>query len=188
MLAIGFIVSLYRKLMPHQWALKWGLPLVLGGALGNLVNRLQFNYVVDFIDFRAGWVRWLNGFLSQHPRDHWPTFNIADIAIVAGVVLMAIDMFTPAPKALVAVGGAPVSGPQAATDAPAPRPVFVANKLAKVGDYAQAKALLDRLGKHSAGKACLYVKRLADVDSEVLEALIAQSVAAMRTKYSFAKM
>jgi len=55
-------------------------------------------------------------------------------------------------------------------------------------DFEGAKALLDRLGKHSAGKACLYVKRLADVDSEVLEALIAQSVAAMRTKYSFAKM
>ncbi len=94
-LAIAFIVSLYRKLTPQQWALKWGLPLVLGGALGNLVNRVQFNYVVDFIDYRAGWVRWLNGLISSRPTDHWPTFNVADVAIVAGVVLMAVDMFTP---------------------------------------------------------------------------------------------
>jgi signal peptidase II len=97
-LAIGFIVSLYRKLTPRQWALKWGLPLVLGGALGNLVNRIQYNYVIDFIDYRADWMRKLNGLTSDHPSDHWPTFNIADIAIVAGVVLMAVDMFTPTPK------------------------------------------------------------------------------------------
>jgi signal peptidase II len=106
-LAIAFIVSLYRKLTPRQWALKWGLPLVLGGALGNLVNRIQYNYVVDFIDYRADWVRWLNGQLARlsspdgvalHPSDHWPTFNVADVAIVAGVILMAVDMFTPAPK------------------------------------------------------------------------------------------
>jgi len=81
-LAIIFIVSLFRKLTPQQTALKWGLPLVLGGALGNLVNRIQYNYVIDFIDF-------------QYKGHHWPTFNIADVAIVAGVGLMAIDMFTP---------------------------------------------------------------------------------------------
>jgi signal peptidase II len=85
-LAIVFIVSLYRKLTPQQTALKWGLPLVLGGALGNLVNRIQFNYVVDFLDF---WAKWGG---REH---HWPTFNVADIAIVVGVALMAVDMFTP---------------------------------------------------------------------------------------------
>jgi signal peptidase II len=111
-LAIVFIVSLYRKLTPQQWALKWGLPLVLGGALGNLVNRIQFNYVVDFIDFRAGWVRGLNGLLTARPSDHWPTFNIADVAIVAGVILMAIDMFTPRKSTVATPGsgpGAPVT-------------------------------------------------------------------------------
>jgi signal peptidase II len=94
-LAIAFIVSLYRKLTPPQWALKWGLPLVLGGALGNLVNRIQYNHVVDFIVYRAKWVKALNGLLSPHPGEEWPTFNIADVAIVAGVILMAVDMFTP---------------------------------------------------------------------------------------------
>ena len=85
LLAVIFIVSLYRRLTPEQTALKWGLPLVLGGALGNLVNRIQYNYVVDFIDVYAKW---------DGENHHWPTFNIADVAIVAGVGLMAIDMFT----------------------------------------------------------------------------------------------
>jgi signal peptidase II len=93
-LAIVFIVSLYRRLTPQQWALKWGLPLVLGGALGNLINRIQFNFVVDFIDVRAAAIGWLNGLFSSAATDHWPTFNIADVAIVAGVALMGIDMFT----------------------------------------------------------------------------------------------
>ncbi len=94
-LAVAFIVSLYRKLTPQQWALKWGLPLVLGGALGNLIDRIQDRHVVDFIDYRADWVRWLYSLVSHYPTDHWPTFNIADVAIVAGVGLMAVDMFTP---------------------------------------------------------------------------------------------
>ncbi|WP_437760458.1 signal peptidase II [Sorangium sp. So ce1389] len=81
--AIVFIVSLYRKLHPSQVALRWGLPLVLGGALGNLVDRIRYGYVVDFIQ-----VRFTPGFV-------WPTFNVADIAIVVGVGLMAIDMFSP---------------------------------------------------------------------------------------------
>lgn len=74
-----FIISLYRKLEPRQKALKWALPLVLGGALGNLVDRIRYEHVVDFID----------------PYDYWPTFNVADIWIVVGVLLMAVDMFIP---------------------------------------------------------------------------------------------
>src|SRR5689334_387355 len=80
-LAIIFIVSLYRRLTPQQTALKWGLPLVLGGALGNLVNRIQFNYVVDFIDVYV---------VADGKEHHWPTFNVADIGIVVGVGLMAV--------------------------------------------------------------------------------------------------
>lgn len=97
--AIGFIFSLYRKLAPGQTALRWGLPLVLGGALGNLADRLRYGYVVDFIDYRADWVRAVNGLIGRFSgerglaSDHWPTFNIADIAIVLGVALMAVDMF-----------------------------------------------------------------------------------------------
>jgi signal peptidase II len=98
-LAIGFIVSLYGRLLPGQRALKWGLPLVLGGALGNLSDRITRSSVVDFIDYRADWIQSMNGFIAKYASnwsitDHWPTFNVADIAICIGVGLMGVDMFT----------------------------------------------------------------------------------------------
>ncbi len=112
--AIVFIISLYRRLTPQQWALKWGLPLVFCGALGNLANRIQYNYVVDFLDFRADWIRLFLG------SDHWPTFNVADVAIVAGVVLMGIDMFTTRKTAPAAPPKAPTPPPVGASPAPEP--------------------------------------------------------------------
>lgn len=81
--AIVFIVSLFRRLAPGQRALRWGLPLVLGGAIGNLVDRVRYSWVVDFIDVHI---------VSGGRAYHWPTFNIADIAICIGVGLMAVDM------------------------------------------------------------------------------------------------
>lgn len=61
----------------------WGLSLLLGGAAGNLVDRLRLGYVVDFID-----LHW------------WPVFNIADIAVVCGAVLaaLALALDRPGPK------------------------------------------------------------------------------------------
>jgi signal peptidase II len=79
--AIAFIMTLYRRLQPTQRALQWGLPLVLGGALGNVFDRIRYGHVIDFIDAHLG-------------DRHWPTFNVADIAICVGVGLMAVDMFT----------------------------------------------------------------------------------------------
>jgi signal peptidase II len=92
--AIAFIMTLYRRLQKHQRALKWGLPLVLGGALGNVFDRIRYGHVIDFIDYRADWMRVMNEKLLHNSNDHWPTFNIADVAICVGVGLMAIDMFT----------------------------------------------------------------------------------------------
>ncbi len=83
--AIAFIVTLYRRLLPRQRALRWGLPLVLGGALGNVFDRVRYGHVIDFIDVHMFW---------KEADHHWPTFNVADIAICVGVGLMAIDMFT----------------------------------------------------------------------------------------------
>lgn len=98
-LAIAFIVSLYNRLAPGQKALKWGLPLVLGGALGNLSDRVTRSSVIDFIDYRADWIEKMNGFIARWAKswsvtDHWPTFNVADIFICIGVGLMAVDMVT----------------------------------------------------------------------------------------------
>jgi signal peptidase II len=71
--------------LPRQRALRWGLPLVLGGALGNVLDRIRYGQVIDFIDVHVFW---------KGADRHWPTFNVADIAICVGVGLMAIDMFT----------------------------------------------------------------------------------------------
>ena len=84
--AMVFIVSIYRRLRPGQTALLWGLPLVLGGALGNVVDRIRFGHVVDFIDMYAS--------LGGQVR-HWPTYNLADVAICVGVGLMAMGMLWP---------------------------------------------------------------------------------------------
>jgi signal peptidase II len=97
--AIAFIVALYRRLQARQRALKWGLPLVLGGALGNVFDRIRYGHVIDFIDFRADWLKSANEFVAKYVKDHvvtdhWPTFNVADIAICVGVGLMAVDMFS----------------------------------------------------------------------------------------------
>jgi signal peptidase II len=98
-LAIAFIVSLYARLTPGQRALKWGLPLVLGGALGNLQDSIVRSSVIDFIDYRADWVRSMNTLFTRFSHhwnvtDHWPTYNVADICICIGVGLMALDMLT----------------------------------------------------------------------------------------------
>ena len=77
--AIGFIVYLFRTVEPGQKLSKWALPLVLGGAIGNLVDRVRLGFVVDFI--HAHW----------RTRAHWPTFNVADIAITVGIGLMLLE-------------------------------------------------------------------------------------------------
>ena len=66
--------------------LQLGLALVLGGAVGNLVDRVRFGFVVDFLLFGVG-------------GHYWPAFNVADSAICVGVGLLALDMLRhPAPS------------------------------------------------------------------------------------------
>jgi len=59
--------------------LQVALGLILGGALGNLYDRLAYGYVVDFLEFYAG-------------NYHWPSFNVADSAISTGVILLALEI------------------------------------------------------------------------------------------------
>lgn len=87
---IGYYFSKLRGEKKEAFA-KWGLPLVLGGAIGNYVDRLARGFVVDFLE--AHWFE----------KAYWPAFNIADTAIVVGVGLLVIDSFVrkevPQPKA-----------------------------------------------------------------------------------------
>ena len=70
------IVLYYRYLPQGDWLIRLSLGLQLGGAIGNLIDRLRFGYVVDFIDV---------GF--------WPIFNIADASITIGVILIAYGLW-----------------------------------------------------------------------------------------------
>ena len=70
-----------RSMRTESCWLVTGLGLVLGGALGNLADRLRFRAVVDFLDFH--WHGW-----------HWPAFNVADIAICVGAFIACIILYT----------------------------------------------------------------------------------------------
>ena len=77
--AIGCIAYLLRSIRPQQKTLLVSLSLVLGGAVGNLIDRLRLGEVIDFMDLH--WYHF-----------HWPAFNVADSAISIGVVLLFIQM------------------------------------------------------------------------------------------------
>ncbi len=72
-----FIVYLLKK-HAGQRMFCWALALILGGALGNVIDRMMYGHVIDFLDF--------------HVRNwHWPAFNLADSAICVGAVLFVVD-------------------------------------------------------------------------------------------------
>jgi lipoprotein signal peptidase len=83
LLVLAIILRLYRRTPPEQRALRWGLALLSGGALGNLIDRVRAGEVTDFVHLHAGAVL------------HWATFNIADVAITIGLGLLAFDLLRP---------------------------------------------------------------------------------------------
>jgi signal peptidase II len=75
-LVIVLVLFFIRQIPVDQRWLRLGLALQLGGATGNLTDRLRLGYVLDFLDFRI-----------------WPVFNVADMAIVAGVFSLALGLW-----------------------------------------------------------------------------------------------
>jgi signal peptidase II len=77
--AVIIMLWMLRKARPDQKILHWALALVAGGAVGNLIDRIYFGVVTDFI--------------LWHIKTHeWPVFNVADVVLVVGVGLMFIDI------------------------------------------------------------------------------------------------
>ncbi len=72
-----FIVWMLKK-NAHQRMFCWSLSLILGGAVGNLIDRIAYGHVIDFLDLHVG--GW-----------HWPAFNVADGAITIGAALFVLD-------------------------------------------------------------------------------------------------
>jgi len=85
--AIALVASIslsvwLTRLKPSERWMAVTLSLILGGAIGNVLDRIAYGYVIDFIDvYYQTW--------------HWPVFNIADCAISVGVLMMLIDTFRP---------------------------------------------------------------------------------------------
>lgn len=82
--AVSVIASLFilwmLKRNPTQRLFCLALALILGGAVGNLIDRIAYGHVIDFLDFHVG--GW-----------HWPAFNVADSAITVGAILFVLDEF-----------------------------------------------------------------------------------------------
>lgn len=74
LLAIGFIAMILRRLPQREKGLITALTFILGGAIGNLIDRILYGEVIDFLDF------YWSGF-------HWPAFNFADSFITLGVMI-----------------------------------------------------------------------------------------------------
>ena len=80
LLTLAFLFWRRRQLFDPLWGGRLTLTLLMGGILGNLIDRIRLNYVVDFLDFFWG-------------RHHFPAFNVADSAICCGVFLFILTQW-----------------------------------------------------------------------------------------------
>ncbi len=83
-IVVGIIIWIWFQNKLH-YLVHLGLLLILGGAIGNLIDRVLFGYVIDFIDF-------------HYQNYHWPTFNIADTCISIGAFCLILDSFFTPPS------------------------------------------------------------------------------------------
>jgi signal peptidase II len=107
--AIGFLLYLFRRVPRGDTWQKAGIVLILSGAFGNLIDRLRFAKVTDFIDVGIPGYAW-----------RWPTFNIADSCVCVGVAMLILASRKPVPADASAPPPAPGRGSPSGTDAGAP--------------------------------------------------------------------
>lgn len=97
LVAIGLITLFITRSEQTHRATRIGLGLILGGAVGNLIDRVFRGEVIDFLDVYASSEGLSNWLMKTFGTAHWPTFNIADSAIVVGAGLLILDLFRPEP-------------------------------------------------------------------------------------------
>ena len=76
---VGALILYARRLRPDQWLMCVALGLMLGGAIGNLIDRIRLGHVIDFIDVGVGTTRWY-------------TSNLSDVSLVLGVILLGVAL------------------------------------------------------------------------------------------------
>ncbi len=79
-LALALLGTIYVRLAPADWIGRISVASIFGGAVGNLIDRIRFGEVIDFLDFSI-------------MRHHWPAFNVADAAITVGVGFLILHFF-----------------------------------------------------------------------------------------------
>jgi signal peptidase II len=84
--ALAAIAYIFRKIPQNDVKLSTALSLVVGGAIGNLIDRVRLGFVVDFLDFHWKY------------QNHFPAFNVADSAICVGVGILMLDLIQQAPE------------------------------------------------------------------------------------------
>ena len=88
LVALGAIYRFRHSLELHRRAVQIAFGLIIGGALGNLVDRIRYGHVVDFLDFHFGFsIPWIL------PNGRYPAFNVADCGIVVGVSIYLLTGF-----------------------------------------------------------------------------------------------
>jgi signal peptidase II len=85
-LALALLGTIYARLSPADWIGQISVAGIFGGAIGNLIDRVRFGEVIDFLDFS----------IQGH---HWPAFNVADAAITVGVCFLIGHFFQHKPEA-----------------------------------------------------------------------------------------
>ncbi len=91
-LAIGIVLAMLWRAGRALSVTGVALVLILGGAIGNLHDRIRYGYVIDFLEVHI-------------VHYHWPDFNVADSAIVTGACLLILEIFRPQPHAVIETQG-----------------------------------------------------------------------------------
>jgi signal peptidase II len=92
LVAIVLITWMLVRTPPHDRLARLGLSLILGGAAGNVLDRVVRGYVIDFLDVYCGFEPLSSNLIDWFGTNRWPTFNVADSGLTCGAALLLIEI------------------------------------------------------------------------------------------------